>query len=733
MNMKSHLKNRKMSHGGVLIVSVVILFALVFSLTFNIHATLSERKYVNNTASAAGTSRDIVFISKSAGLETPSKESGPTEMDLADMNNDGNVDIISVGDHGSPYIGTQEHGIMVWLNNGNGTWTVQQNGDFGYGGVAAGDLNNDGILDVAWGIHHDYSGVPGWGDTLIGAALGDGTGINWIPWATGLGTGGETYGMFATDVADFDCDGLLDIASQSFGWGQGIHVYKNHGDGNWTHVWGVAGNFSDNNLETGDANADGIPDLFTSTANKNVFFGTESFGFTQSQNGLPTGAYNGIDCGDVNSDGCDDIAFGLASSGIRCYTFDKDTNSWVSASTNLPTSGTYYVQLGDINGDGFLDIVGYLGPQGYVYLGDGTGNWVQSGSWTMPSPGDYSDLLVDGDIDHDGREDIIVQAESSSNQLRAYSPWVEPTELTALVTMPHGGEAYRPGSIRNIKWLVAVPPSEGPATVDIQLSLHGASGPWTTIAQGLSNSGCYQWLVDADGSAHGRVKVIITTGSSSVSAISSSDFTILGYSANAHGPYYGLINQPIQFTGSAEDGTPPYTFHWDFGDGTSSEEQNPVHTYITAGNYTVKLTVTDAESIVASDTTWASIQGSANPPSTPVVTGPSKGEPNVVYYFFATATDPDGDALFYWFDWGDGNNTGWLGPINSGSVMNAKHNWSTKGLFIVKVKAKDTSGLESDWGTLPVNIPAALPYTPFLKFLERFPHLFLLLCYLLGW
>jgi len=731
--MKSHLKIRKKNHWGVMIVCVVIFFSLVFSSTFNIYATLSERKYSSNTAFAAGASRDIVFISKSAGLETPSKEAGPTEMDLADMNNDGNVDIISVGDHGSPYIGTQEHGIMVWLNDGNGTWTVQQNGDFGYGGVAAGDLNNDGILDVAWGVHHDYSGVPGWGDTLIGAALGDGTGINWIPWATGLGTGGETYGMFATDVADFDCNGLLDIASQSFGWGQGIQVYKNHGDGNWTHVWGVTGNFSDNNLEAGDANADGIPDLFTSTANKNVFFGNGSFGFTLNQNGLPTGAYNGIDCGDVDSDGCDDIAFGLASSGIRCYTFDKDTNTWVSASTGLPTSGVYYAQLGDINGDGFLDIVGYAGPQGYVYLGDGTGNWVQSGSFTMPSPGDYSDLLVDGDIDHDGREDIIVQAESTSNQLRVYSPWVEPTYLSALVTMPHGGETYRDGSIRNIKWLAAVPPSQGPATVEIQLSLQGESGPWTTIVQGLPNSGSYQWLVSADGSQHCRVKVTVTTGSSSVSAISSSDFTISGYSVNAHGPYHGVPNQPVMFTGSVEGGTPPYAFHWTFGDGASSDEQNPAHTYTTAGNYTVKLTVTDADNIIASDTTWASIQGSSNPPDTPVVTGPSKGKPNVVYNFFATATDPDGDALYYWYDWGDGNNTGWLGPINSGSVMAANHSWASKGSFTIKVKAKDTGGSESDWGTLSIHMPAALPYTPFLKFFERFPHLFLLLRYLLGW
>jgi len=687
-------------------------------------------------ASNAGTSisRDLILISKSTGLDNPTLEAGPTALNVADMNNDGNPDIISVGDHGNPYVNTQEHGIMTYLSDGNGTWEVHQNGDFGYGGIAAGDINNDGFMDAAWGIHHDYSGVPGWGDTLEGAALGDGTGYNWIPYATGLGTGGETWGMFATDLADFDCNGLLDLVSQSFGMGQGIHMYKNHGDGNWSHVWMTDGStlFSEVHLEAGDANSDGIPDIFASTDTKYVFLGNGLFGFTQNQNGLPGGQYTSIDCRDINNDGCDDIVFGPESSGLRCYTYDKGTDSWVDASSGLPTSGTYYAQFGDIDGDGCIDIVGYKEPQGYVYLGDGTGNWVQGGSWTMLSPGYYSDIVVSGDIDHDGREDIVIQAESNVNQLRVYSAWVEPTDLTARVTLPHGGETYRAGSIRNIKWLAAVPPSQGAATVDIELSLNGISGPWQAIAQDVPNSGRFQWLVDASGSKHCRVKITVTTGSDSVSAVSPYDFTITGYLADAHGPYYGLMNQPLQFTGSAEGGTPPYTYHWTFGDSAYSDLQNPVHAYTAGGNYTVKLTVTDAEYIVASDTTFAFIQGSSNPPSTPVVSGSSKGKPNTRYTFFATASDPDGDALYYWFDWGDGTNTSWLGPINSGSVMKANHSWSEKGSFAIKVKAKDTNGQESDWGTLPIRIPITQSYTPLQQFLGRLLHLLQLLRFIIG-
>ena len=40
-------------------------------------------------------------------------------------------------------------------------------------------------------------------------------------------------------------------------------------------------------------------------------------------------------------------------------------------------------------------------------------------------------------------------------------------------------------------------------------------------------------------------------------------------------------------------GAPGYTYHWDFGDGASSEEQSPTHTYSDQGVYEAVLTVTD--------------------------------------------------------------------------------------------------------------------------------------------
>jgi hypothetical protein len=63
----------------------------------------------------------------------------------------------------------------------------------------------------------------------------------------------------------------------------------------------------------------------------------------------------------------------------------------------------------------------------------------------------------------------------------------------------------------------------------------------------------------------------------------------------AYAPDIGSIGENIQFNASVEPltGTPPYTYHWDFGDGDSSTLQNPAHSYTKAGVYTYTFTVTD--------------------------------------------------------------------------------------------------------------------------------------------
>ena len=77
--------------------------------------------------------------------------------------------------------------------------------------------------------------------------------------------------------------------------------------------------------------------------------------------------------------------------------------------------------------------------------------------------------------------------------------------------------------------------------------------------------------------------------------------------ADADGPYEAFEDESIQFEGSAEGGEPPYSFHWDFGNGNTSDEKDPVYTYDEPGVYEVILTVTDSAKDTAIDETTATI------------------------------------------------------------------------------------------------------------------------------
>ena len=58
-------------------------------------------------------------------------------------------------------------------------------------------------------------------------------------------------------------------------------------------------------------------------------------------------------------------------------------------------------------------------------------------------------------------------------------------------------------------------------------------------------------------------------------------------------PEAGLMPLTVQFTDTTS-GSAPFTYLWNFGDGATSTEQNPSHTYAAHGNYTVTLTATNS-------------------------------------------------------------------------------------------------------------------------------------------
>jgi PKD repeat protein len=66
------------------------------------------------------------------------------------------------------------------------------------------------------------------------------------------------------------------------------------------------------------------------------------------------------------------------------------------------------------------------------------------------------------------------------------------------------------------------------------------------------------------------------------------------FGVDAGADYNGTVGETIQFTGTVIGGSEPYAWSWNFGDGNTSTEQNPIHVYNVAGQYEVILTVTDS-------------------------------------------------------------------------------------------------------------------------------------------
>jgi hypothetical protein len=476
----------------------------------------------------------LEYVESSNGLDYPRMESGQTELELADVNLDGHLDILSIGDHGSPYVNTDEHGVMVWFGDGAGNWSVYQNGNFGYGGIAVGDVNNDGLPDVGYAMHHNYSGED-FGDQLIEVALGDGTGRNWQPWDDGLATNGEDWGMFGTDFADVDCDGDLDVASNSFGCCAGVHVYINQGDGSWVQSFGFLGGNSEFDLVFGDINRDGNTDFAVGHQYGTVYFGDGQGGFTKADRNLPspgTRGHEGVDLADVNGDGGMDLSFTNSSDGVEVWCWDEVNRLWIDFSGNLPSSWhAEATQLADMDLDGYIDVVAFGRGDVAVWTGDGTGNWTPVTMFSTPDPGYKYGLRVGGDADHNGYPDIALVSEEGSwpnerNHLRFFKETSIPDTVTVNPVFPLGGEVFLGGSVGFIDWTSAVPSGEN-SSVRLELSIAGPDGPWHLIDEDLPNNGRHQviWPTEVS-SSNCRIRYTVVGINGSAQEITPASFEI---------------------------------------------------------------------------------------------------------------------------------------------------------------------------------------------------------------
>ncbi|MCD6572152.1 MAG: PKD domain-containing protein [Thermoplasmata archaeon] len=63
-------------------------------------------------------------------------------------------------------------------------------------------------------------------------------------------------------------------------------------------------------------------------------------------------------------------------------------------------------------------------------------------------------------------------------------------------------------------------------------------------------------------------------------------------------------------------------------------------------------------------------------------------------------TDPEGDKIKYYFDWGDGTGT-WTDLVPSGTDAYATHSWSHPGNYSIRVRAMDEHGAELGWKDTP--------------------------------
>ena len=139
-----------------------------------------------------------------------------------------------------------------------------------------------------------------------------------------------------------------------------------------------------------------------------------------------------------------------------------------------------------------------------------------------------------------------------------------------------------------------------------------------------------------------------------------------------------LTYESVQFRANASDPDGNYTLHWDFGDGTQSDQEEPVHNYSKKGDYDVLLTVTDDEGASAGFAIRMFVRD--RPPVCDINASVMEGTVETEFSFSSSAHDPDGTIVSYFWDLGDGNTS---------KTSTVRHVYARPGNYLVMLTVVD--------------------------------------------
>jgi PKD repeat protein len=144
-------------------------------------------------------------------------------------------------------------------------------------------------------------------------------------------------------------------------------------------------------------------------------------------------------------------------------------------------------------------------------------------------------------------------------------------------------------------------------------------------------------------------------------------------------PTRGLPPLNVNFTGGAQFGQPPYTYRWDFGDDSTSTEQNPSHEYQLKGTYGAVHKVKDSLGNTCSNTLTIIVEG---PPDCEGTASTNFGPPPLTVSFAGDASKGQPPYTYHW-DFGDGT---------SSDLQDVSHTYLLEGDYDAVMTVTDSDG-----------------------------------------